>query len=230
MPEAPSKARYFPGWAEPLFRGDPGSVAAATEVEPYLETFNVLFAGNVGEAQDFPAIMDAAEALRERADIRWLIVGEGRAAEWVRGEITRRGLESRVIMLGRHPIERMPSFFRAAGALLVTLRRDPVFALTIPGKVQAYLASGLPLVGMLDGEGGRVLECSGAAVVCRAGDGLALAECVAQLAARSPEDRAAMGARGLAYSAQEFDRDRLLTQLEEWMGYVARTDPARNPL
>ena len=81
-------------------------------------------AGAIGDAQDFPAILAAAEALKHRADIRWLVVGDGRAAEWVRSEITRRGLERCVHMLGRHPLERMPAFFRGASALLA-LRPTP---------------------------------------------------------------------------------------------------------
>lgn len=218
---AATPVRYFPGWAEPLFSGDLRAVQPAPELLAHQNTFNVLFAGNVGEAQDFPAILAAAEALRNRTDIRWLIVGDGRAAEWVQGEIRRRSLGDTVCMLGRYPIERMPSFFRAAGALLVTLKRDPVFAMTIPGKVQTYLATGVPVIGMLDGEGARVLEESGAGLVCPSGDSTALANRVERLAALAPSERAAMGARGIEYSRREFDRDRLLTQLEEWMRDLA---------
>jgi len=219
-----SRIRYFPGWAEPLFHGSLSSVEPAPEVRAYQDTFNVLFAGNIGEAQDFPAILDAADKLRQRADIRWLIVGDGRAAEWVRSEIRRRALDDSVRMLGRHAIERMPSFFCAAGALLVTLKRDPVFAMTIPGKVQTYLATGRPVIGMLDGEGARVIQQSGAGLVCASGDGPALADRVAHLASLPSAERAAMGARGLEYSRKEFDRDRLLTQLEEWMAELASGD------
>ena len=216
-----SRFRYFPSWAEPLFREGLAAVEPAPEVREFKDTFNVLFAGNIGEAQDFPAILDAAEALRHRADIRWLIVGDGRAAEWVRAEIGRRGLEEAVRMLGRHPIERMPAFFRGGDALLVTLKSDPVFAMTIPGKVQTYLAIGLSLIGMLDGEGARVIEEAGAGFVCPSGDGRALANRVTRLAELPPSERVAMGARGVAYSQREFDRDRLLTQLEGWMREVA---------
>jgi colanic acid biosynthesis glycosyl transferase WcaI len=215
-----SRFRYFPSWAEPLFRESQATVDPAPEVREFRDTFNVLFAGNIGEAQDFPAILDAAEALRDRTDIRWLIVGDGRAAEWVRTEIRRRGLEEAVRMLGRHPIERMPAFFRGGDTLLVTLKSHPVFAMTIPGKVQTYLATGLPLIGMLDGEGARVIEEAGAGLVCPSGDGRSLADRVIRLAELGPAERAAMGARGVEYSRREFDRDRLLSQLEHWLREV----------
>jgi colanic acid biosynthesis glycosyl transferase WcaI len=210
--------RYFPQWSEALFSGDRALRNVAPEAAQFTGTFNVVFAGNIGEAQDFPAILDAAELLRAHANVRWLIVGDGRAADWVRAEIVRRDLATHVHLLGRHPIERMPEFFNAAGALLVTLKRDPVFALTIPGKVQSYLASGLPLIGMLDGAGAEVIDDAGAGLTCAAGDAAALARCVSVLAAMSEEARSAMGARGRVYAEREFGRERLLDQLEGWIG------------
>ena len=211
------RIRYFPAWAEAVFAGDLQAVEPAPEVLPYQGSFNVMFAGNIGEAQDFPAILDAAERLKHRTDIRWLVVGDGRAAGWVNEQIERRGLKDRVVMLGRHPLERMPAFFRGANALLVSLRAEPIFEMTIPGKVQSYLASGLPLLGMLDGEGARVITESGAGLVCGAGDGAALARQVEKLAAMDGGARQAMGAAGKSYGAREFERENLMRALEGWL-------------
>jgi colanic acid biosynthesis glycosyl transferase WcaI len=212
-----SRIRYFPGWAEEIFKGPLNAIALAPEVAPYAGTFNVLFAGNIGDAQDFPAILDAAAALRDEARLRWLIVGDGSAAEWVRAEIARRRLENNVILLGRHPIERMPSFFRGASALLVSLKKDPVFAMTIPGKVQSYLATGLPIIAMLDGEGAAVIEQAGAGAVCPAGAGADLAQRVQTLMQLSDAERAEMGERGRRYGEREFGRAALMATLEVWM-------------
>lgn len=211
-----SRIRYFPGWAEAIFEGPLESIAPAPEVAAHAGTFNVLFAGNIGDAQDFPAILDAAATLRDEPNLRWLIVGDGRAADWVRAEIARRGLERNVVMLGRHPIERMPSFFRGASALLVSLKKDPIFAMTIPGKVQSYLATGLPIVAMLDGEGAAVIEQAGAGAVCAAGDSAGLAQCVRTLMGLSDTEHAAMGARARQYGEREFGRAGLMSALEGW--------------
>lgn len=207
---------YFPNWIEPTFKDGLDGVETAPEVRIWHGTFKVMFAGNLGEAQDLPAVLDAAEATRDMPDLRWLIVGDGRAADEVKQEIARRDLGGRVVMLGRHPAERMPSFFVAADALLVSLRSEPIFAMTIPGKVQSYMAAGKPILGMIDGEGGRVIAESGGGLSVPAGDGMALADAVRDLASRSVAERATMGARARAYAQAEFDRERLFDQFVEW--------------
>lgn len=209
-----SRISYLPNWVERAFEGDWQDVESAPELLAYRETFNIMFAGNIGEAQDFPSILDAAERLRERSELRWLIVGDGRAAEAVRLEISRRGLDVQVILLGRYAADRMPAVFKSADALLVALRADPVFAMTIPGKVQTYLASGLPIVGMLDGEGARVITEAGAGLVCPAGEGALLAEHVSALMALTSAEREAMGVRGRSYCRQEFSREVVFSRLD----------------
>lgn len=212
-----TRIRYFPAWAEAVFDGNRDQVESAPELANCSGGFNIMFAGNIGDAQDFPAILDAAQRLAHRSEIRWLIVGDGRAAGDVRAAVERLGLQGRVVMLGRHPLERMPAFFRAADALLVSLKAEPIFNMTIPGKVQTYLAAGIPLLGMLDGEGARVIAESGAGLVCGAGDGAALAAQVERLAGLNAQTRAAMGQRGQDYCRREFDRKALVSRLEEWL-------------
>jgi glycosyltransferase involved in cell wall biosynthesis len=211
----PGKIRYFPSWSEDVFAQS--SAAPAAEVPEITGAFSVLFAGNVGEAQDLPAVLDAAESLRDQPHVRWLIVGDGRKSDWLQAEVKRRGLQHRVLLLGRHPVDRMPSFYAHADALLVSLKKDPVFSLTIPGKVQSYLMSGIPILGMLDGEGADIIRAANAGLACGAGDGAGLAAAVLRMAALPPEERAAMGARGRAFAEVEFDRNTLMDRLEEYL-------------
>jgi glycosyltransferase involved in cell wall biosynthesis len=175
-----------------------------------------MFAGNIGDSQDFPSILSAAEILKNDPRIRWLIVGSGRMAGWVADEIKERHLQGKVLMLGRFTIDRMPSLFRHADALLVSLKRKPIFSMTIPGKLQSYLASGVPVVAMLDGEGADLIQRSGSGLTCAAGDGAALAAAILRLAATPLEERIEMGRNGLAVYSAEFDRSTLIGKLEAW--------------
>ena len=206
------KIRYFPSWSEDVF--SEVAVLPAVEVPVRKDLFNVVFAGNIGEAQDMPAVLDAAERLKDCDAIRWLIVGDGRKSEWVRGEVARRGLQDKFLLLGRFPVERMPSFYAHADALLVSLKRDPVFSMTIPGKVQSYLMSGVPMIGMLDGEGSAVIRDAKAGLTCAAGDGAGLADAVLKMADMNFDERHQLGHNGRQYGQQEFGRGLLMDRLE----------------
>lgn len=206
------KIRYLPSWAEDVFTNI--DVVPAPEVPILANGFNVMFAGNIGEAQDMPTVLDAAECLKDNPSIRWIIVGDGRKSEWLRAEVNLRGLQHRVLLLGRFPMERMPSFYAHADALLVSLKRDPVFSMTIPGKVQSYLMAGIPLVGMLDGEGAAVIRDANAGVTCSAGDGTALAKAILKMAGMSQQERKQLGRNGRQYAQREFGRSKLMDQFE----------------
>jgi glycosyltransferase involved in cell wall biosynthesis len=120
----------------------------------------------------------------------------------------------------------MPAHFAHADALLVTLRADPVFALTIPSKIQSYLACAKTVVAALDGEGAAVMRESGAGVVCAAEDGAALAEAVLAVYNMSVQQRAACGARGRKYYEDNFERGLLLHRLNDWIDQLDRGQDA----
>jgi glycosyltransferase involved in cell wall biosynthesis len=209
-----SSVLFFPNWSDKVVTSD--RLIPAPEVHPEPGCFSVMFAGNIGDAQDFPAIIAAAECLRGHA-IRWLIVGDGRMASWAAEEINKRGLQNQVLMLGRFPSDRMPSFFHHADALLVSLKDEPIFAMTIPSKLQSYLSAGIPVVAMLNGEGADVVRESGSGVTCRAGDYEGLANAVLKLSQTPHQDRQEMGRKGRELSQSEFDRDTLISRLEGWI-------------
>lgn len=216
------RVMYFPNWVESMYTVPVTPAASLARLPAGLR---VMFAGNIGEAQDFPAIIAAADTLKDR-DVIWLIVGDGRMAERAKEEVRKRRLTAKVHFLGRHAPDVMPSFFAAADALLVSLRAEPIFALTVPGKVQSYLASGRPILAMLDGEGGRVVAEANAGFVCPAGDSDGLAANVLKLAALPSHERHELGANGKRYAELNFDRTRLFDRLEEWCAAVVAEQTA----
>ncbi|MCT9823042.1 glycosyltransferase involved in cell wall biosynthesis [Pseudomonas sp. TE36184] len=203
---------YFPSWAEDDFSNS--SQQTSTLLHPDSTVFTVLFAGNLGEAQDLPAVIEAAQALAGKVSVRWVIVGDGRMSQWLADEVTSRGLGN-VLLLGRHPLEEMPALFACADALLVSLKTNDVFEKTIPGKVQAYLASGKPILGMINGEAARVINESGAGLSCDSGNAAALAEITFQLAMMDPEQRVSMGRSGRDYYLENYSKFSLLNRLEQ---------------
>jgi glycosyltransferase involved in cell wall biosynthesis len=213
---APSgRVLYYPNSAEELYRPVLRGPVPGSRALP--DGFRVMFAGNIGAAQSFETILAAAETLRDHHEIHWLILGDGRQLSWVQEEVARRGLLHCVHLLGRYPVESMPDWFAQADVLLVTLKKDPIFALTIPSKLQSYMACGRPILAALEGEGARVVEEARAGIVVAAEDASAMAKAVLQLSLMPPLEREAMGQNGRRYFLQEFDRDTLLVRLDSWM-------------
>jgi glycosyltransferase involved in cell wall biosynthesis len=136
---------------------------------------------------------------------------------WAEERIGSLGLEKTVHLLGRYPERAMPSFFSLADVLLVTLKQDPVFAITIPSKVQSYLACGRPIVAALDGEGARVIHESGAGVSVPSGDAAALAGAVLSMYGMAKAELEKLGQLSRAYSQAHFERNLLLDRLDLWM-------------
>lgn len=211
---------YFPSWAEDVFNSD--TIIPAPEVPERAGSFSVMFAGNVGEAQDFECILSAATLLKQHSHIRWLIVGDGRMSAWVAEQIALRGLRDQVLLLGRYPVERMPDFFARADAMLVTLADQEIFAMTIPGKLQSYLAAGMPVIAALNGEGADVIRLAKAGFTCPAGNAVELASVVQKMSELPKSERQAMGKNGLKYSQQAFDRKMIVDMAEKYLSGLCK--------
>jgi colanic acid biosynthesis glycosyl transferase WcaI len=210
------RIRFFPNTAQELYKQ---AVVKPDAPEQNLmpEGFRVVFAGNIGRAQDIPTILAAAEKLKEQTDIHWVILGDGPLRSWAEERIKARELDKSVHLLGRYPAEAMPGFFALADVLLVTLKKDPVFAVTIPSKIQSYLASGRPIVAAVDGEGARVIAESGGGLTVPAGDAGALAGVVLKMYAMPKPDLQKMGQLSRKYFERHFERSNLLDKLDHWI-------------
>ena len=187
------------------------------------EGFTVMFAGNIGMAQAVGVIVEAASLLKNYRDIHFIVLGDGSSRQWMLKEAEKRSLKN-LHLLGRFPIETMPGFMQKASALLVTLTDQPIFAATVPNKVQAYLAVGKPIIACLNGEGARLVVEAGAGLASPAEDAKALAETILQLYSLTPVERKNMGENGRQYFQKHFNHDHLVDQLIGYLQSVSQSD------
>ncbi len=207
---------YFPQAAEEVYQ--PMIIESDAPEQRLMPTgFRIMFAGNIGAAQDFTTILNAAEILKDYHDIHWIIVGDGRMRRWVETEVLSRRLSDTFHLIGRYPVESMPRYFSLADVMLVTLKKDPVFTLTIPAKIQSYLACGKPIIAALDGEGRRLITESKAGLSCPAEDSIALAEAVLKMYKMPKLHIEDMGRWGREYYLANFERNMLIDRLQAWM-------------
>lgn len=209
------KLIFAPNWAEDSIAQ--GELHPADCKLP--DGFKVMFAGNIGVAQDFPNIIKAAELLKDIKDIKWVIVGDGRAREDAENEISRLGLTDSFVFVGRHPVNTMPWFFKQADAMLVSLKDEFIFSLTIPSKVQAYIASGKPIVTMLNGEGSRVVEEAGCGFTAASEDYNSLAKNVKKMYEMSIEEREKMGKNGRVYYDKVFAKSIVIDKVNDILSH-----------
>ncbi len=211
-----NRIAYLPNSAPPTFRPIDKADAYAPELEGIGDAFKIMFAGNIGTAQDFGTIIDAAILLRD-SNIIWIIVGSGSELQNVKDQVTRFNLDNRFVFLGRHPEERMPNLFAHADALLVSLKNEYIFSLTIPYKIQCYLACGKPIIVSLSGEGKRVVEQAGAGIGVDAERSNELANAISKFVKISKSDRHRMGKNGLNYFQVHFSQQIVYDSLENWL-------------
>ena len=206
------KIVYFPNWVDREMASD-----KQISLPQLPQGFIVMFAGNIGEAQDFEHIMDAAIRLRSHKDIHFVIVGNGRKFKWVESFVQNNSLEEQVHLLGRYPSETMPLLFSKADVMLVTLKDASIFNLTVPAKLQAYMSAGKPIVAMMNGEGPRLIEEAQCGWAVVAGDDKGLAKCILDISSYDKEILLNKGSNGRRYQIENFNVDKCLLALERMM-------------
>ncbi len=203
---------YMPNWAEDLYC-EHNNVLLGKYQQLIPNGFKVMFAGNIGEAQDFESLIKAAEKTREISEIKWIIVGDGRKRTWAESEILRLDLQDTVFFLGRFSLVDMPNFFVHADAMLVSLKAEEIFSMTIPAKVQSYLAFGKPILGMLNGIGAKVIKDANCGYVSNAGDFVSLSDNVVRLYHEDNIIRNQKGLNGKQYYNQHFSKKIIIDNL-----------------
>lgn len=192
------KIHYFPNWVEDCLINTGNYVTPA-----FPEGFNVMIAGNMGDSQDLPHVMDAVRMLKG-SGVNFIFVGDGRKKEFVLNFARENNIESQIYCIGRFPLEAMPALFSKADILFMALKDTPIFAMTVPSRLQAYMSSGKPVVAMINGEGADLIKEADCGWSVPAGDSKALADLLLKLSKENPEVLAQKGQNGKAFSEEHF--------------------------
>lgn len=205
------KIAYLPQYAAARFDALPPPASGK-------QTVDLMFAGNVGAAQSLTTVLEAAALLRDQPQLRWHIVGDGSELAHLQKLAAEKQLDC-VIFHGRKPPEEMPRYYAMADAMLVTLTADPFISLTLPGKVQTYMAAGKPILAAAAGEIPQVLAAARCGWCAEAENAADLAQKVRQFLACP--DKAQLGRNARAYYEAHFTRDRFMDTLERELAACA---------
>ncbi len=204
------KITYLPNWNDDAISDVDESV-----LPPLPNGFIIMFAGNLGFAQNMDSLLAAANELKDEKDIHWVFVGDGRKKPWMDEYVREHQLEGTVHLLGRYPIETMGAFFKKADVMLVALNDVLVFNLTLPAKVQAYMAAGKPILASLCGEGADIVKDANCGWSVPANDYKELSTTVARIAKMNKQDLADLGNNARSYYEANFTREKCMNILDE---------------
>lgn len=204
------KIEYFPQWAEDFYSNN-------LSLKDISNEFIVTFAGNIGKAQSVETIVKAAEVIEKRSlPIIFNIIGDGSEFNNIKDIIKKLNLKN-INLLGRKPSSEMPKYFSESDGLIVTLSNEEILKVTLPAKVQSYMASGKPILGAISGEGNKVIRASNCGLVVESKDYEGLAKNIINLYSMSVQERNLLGKNGKKYFDNNFTRDKLLNRLEKIM-------------
>lgn len=182
---------------------DEGAILAAGRARPAPMPddgrFRLLFAGNMGLAQNLDVVLDAAKIVIAANDkVDFCFLGGGLETARIKQRASDEKLAS-VHFFPKVSMADVGSYLSAADCLLVNLRPDPLFEITIPSKIQAYMSAGRPIIIAVAGDAAALVENAKAGIAVPPGDAQALADAVLQMTALSKERRDAMATAARKY-------------------------------
>ena len=179
------------------------------------DTFNIVFAGNLGDAQGLDLMVEAVRELKG-TPIRWYLVGDGRARNRLEQKVKECGAQQEVTFVGRVSEKEADRYVHFADCAYLSFKDNKIFNMTLPAKLQTYLACGTPILAAAGGESARLVGDNGIGFVCQP----RLEELVKtakQAAAMSRQEHGAMSVAARTYYEQHFTMDRLVTELEKML-------------
>ena len=214
------KLVYFPQWVEADYLrnavlGSPEDQEIKELMLQWSDKIIFTFTGNIGDAQDFPSVLESLKNSSRSKDIAILVIGEGRYKTKLIQNIKSNKLENTIFCLGQYPSKYMPYFYHYSQFLLVSLKDTSVFSYTFPGKVQSYMSSGRPIIGMVNGETALEINKAECGFTVASGDYIGFAKTIDQCCNLDPKDRDKIGNMGKKYAYKNFRLDSLIDKMIE---------------
>ncbi|EXJ23314.1 putative glycosyltransferase [Alkalibacterium sp. AK22] len=209
---ADDKVEYWPQYAEDFYQ--PLDTINTPEI-PSDEYFNIVFAGNIGEAQGLNILPKTAELLKDQScKVRFNIIGDGRYKEELIRLVAASGVSNYFNFIPRQPASKIPHFLAASDAAFLGLSDSPLFKMTIPAKLQSYMACGIPTVASAAGETAKIIEESKSGLCGAPGDANILASNISKLINSDELELESMRVNARNYYNENFDKKKLLNQME----------------
>lgn len=189
--------------------------------------FNIVFTGNIGKAQGLDIVLEAALILKNTT-VCWHLIGEGCELNKLKTLVVEKGLQDKVIFHGQKPEIDIPQYLANADAALLILKPDPIFDMTLPAKLQTYMACGKPIIGCISGEGKKVIEEAQCGITCENVSSEELSKICKRFLKMADFEYEKFCNNALEYSKKYFNKHTLIDYLELLMKTSAKNSYKNN--
>ena len=204
------KVHYWPQYAEEFYRPMPRQNIDGI---PDGGSFKIAFTGNIGTAQGLGILPETARLLKTE-NVKFIIVGDGRFLPELERQIEKRRVREKFILLPRVPASRIPEILSACNAGFISFAQTPLWEMTIPAKLQSYMACGKAIIASASGETKRIIQEAECGVCCEIGNAQALADGIRELIRADCQD---MGRKARKYFRENFDKKKLMDQMDRFI-------------
>lgn len=212
----PKKLKYIPNFADESY------LSQNFEKEQN-DVIDLVFTGNVGIAQDLEDVLEAFKKVCDSHNMRLHIVGGGARIDALQDMANNMGISSRVRFYGQRPVEEMPDFYKMADACIVSLKADNAIGLTLPAKVQGYMAAGKPILGMINGSCSRIIKEAECGFCANAGDIDGFSKCLIDFA-NTREMHKKYGENSRNYFLKNFRKEIHIKAIEDEINRLGKFD------
>jgi colanic acid biosynthesis glycosyl transferase WcaI len=203
---------FLPNWVE---EQAPDPNFSSLQLLPDDQNFKYLFAGNVGEAQGFPELIKAFKiAIDLNNNIHLYIVGDGRYLETAKTLVADLDLQSYIFFIGWQLPSAIPYFLATADALILSLKANPIYEITIPGKLPNYMMASKPILAVLGKEGSKIIEEAQCGFVSAPGNVQELASNIQHMSTLSDAEKSMLGKNARNYAKTNFSKEPLLADFK----------------
>lgn len=210
VPEKRDDVIYWPQYAEDFYK----PCDEISKLIPQDDILNITFTGNIGTAQGLEILPETARLLKEQnIKVRFNIVGEGRSKDNLIACIKDNNVEEYFNLLGWKPAEEIPSILSASDAAFLSFADNPLYAMTIPAKLQSYMACGVPILASACGETKRIIEEAECGLVSEIGNVVDLAELIEKFEVITEDQRDSMKQNSVLYCERHFKKKKLHDQI-----------------
>lgn len=222
------KIEYWPQYAEEFYQP-----LSSKEINKNFKkgNFNIVFAGNIGNAQGLDILPKTAKILKNKVndvEIHFNIIGDGRYKETLINTVDNYGVQDMFNFVDKQPATKIPEFMAENDAAFICLTDNPIFKMTIPAKLQSYMACGISIIAYAEGETSEIIKEAHAGLTSPPGDEEKLAEVILNMANKTEDEILALGKNAKKYSDLHFNKTVLMNQMEKYFDNCEESEESYN--